>query len=92
MVASAVSIEPVSTDKLPANREKYRESVDFDPDLEICSHLTAINWALLAKFPVTCSREFLGMYQGYMSKKQGGTDDIAAVFVRASPTRIGSDF
>jgi hypothetical protein len=59
VAADAVAVEPVSTAKFPANREKNREFFNFRRSYRTEDRIRPMISGFLAKFPTHQSRELL---------------------------------
>jgi hypothetical protein len=57
VVADAVAVEPVSTMKIPDNREKYRENQKNKPEATTTSSLNTATNGFLTKSVVKVNRE-----------------------------------
>ena len=70
-MADAVVIEPVSTPKFPANREKNREFFNFGAVFAIRGLTSPIISGLLSQIPYSPEQGIFAKEQGIIFKEQG---------------------
>ena len=78
MVADAVALEPVSTLKFPANREKNREYFNFGTASRIRRRFSPIISGLLSQIPYSSE-------QGVSEQEQGNFGGEQGIFSANSP-------
>ena len=71
MVVDAVAIEPVSSPKFPANREKNREFYQIRPSGEISSANTQAIPRPFSQIPYTIEQGINLLEQGILAREQG---------------------
>jgi hypothetical protein len=71
MVADAVAVEPVSTSKFPANREKNREFRRIRTLSAILKAETRINSDAYSKIPYSTEQGIFAKEQGICRREQG---------------------
>jgi hypothetical protein len=80
VVADAVAVEPVSTPKLPANREINREFYRIHPLCEILNaDMRAISKAF-GQIPYATEQEIISAEQGILAQEQGISLAKAEIF------------
>ena len=71
MVADAVTVEPVSTPKFPANREKNREFRQIRQLREILKADTRANSKAFSEIPYATEQGIISEEQGILLPEQG---------------------
>ena len=71
VVADAVTCEPVSTVKFPANREKYREFRQIRPLCEILKADTRANTKVFSEIPYATEQGIISAEQEILVQEQG---------------------
>jgi hypothetical protein len=71
VVAGAVHVEPVSTPKFPANREKNREFCKFGPACVSDDRIRPMISGLLSRIPYTTEQGIVSTEQGILVLEQG---------------------
>jgi hypothetical protein len=71
MVADAVVVEPVSTPKFPANREKNREYFKFGPTCVSDDRKRPMISGLLRQIPYSTEQGIIFAKQGILAQEQG---------------------
>jgi hypothetical protein len=71
VVADAVAVEPVSTPKFPANREKNREFWRNRPLCEILKADTRENSMAFNEIPCSTKQGIISAEQGILAQEQG---------------------
>ena len=71
VVADAVAVEPVSTTKFSANREKNREFFNFGPDRGLEHPVRPLISGLLSKIPYAIEQGIISAEQGILALEQG---------------------
>jgi hypothetical protein len=80
MVVDAVTYEPVSTPKFPANREINREFRQFAWWAQICTLTREQIQRLAAKFPTQPNREFLQKNREFVQENREIESSCRAAF------------
>ncbi|HET7384380.1 MAG TPA: hypothetical protein VFJ59_17565 [Pseudolabrys sp.] len=70
-MADAVTYEPVSTPKFPANREKNREFRQFRPLRKIFKADTQANSKASSEIPYATEQGIISAEQGILAQEQG---------------------
>ena len=77
VVADAVVVEPVSTSKFPADREKNKEFCKSGAPDAIFAHSRPANSVLCSKIPYEMGREFFGKIDGTTRNGHAGNEEHA---------------
>jgi hypothetical protein len=83
-VADAVDLEPVSTAKFPANREKNREFRQIGPLRAILKADARANSEACSEIPYATEQGIISEEQGILAREQG-------IFTRHSAERFADD-
>ena len=70
LVADAVAVEPVSTPKFPANREKNREFFNFGPDSGLEHSMRPMISRAFKQIPYVTEQGIISAEQGILAQEQ----------------------